>query len=133
MNAAHLGNNPTLTAGDFSLANFTIGTLHVTNNTDVILSVDQVLYLSENLLIDAGSTLTITGDLSELHILDADMSEYGRISSYLGSRLLVDGRGFFITPGVGYSLAVLPVPEPSTAALLLGGLCLAARRRRAGK
>ena len=133
VNAAHLGlSSPVLTAGDFSLANFTIGTLHVTNNTNLTLTDGQVLYLSQDLVIDAGSTLTLTGS-SELHILDADLSELTRIDGYLGSRLLVGNLGFLVTPGVGYSLGILPAPEPSTAVLLLGGLAVMKRRRRVAK
>jgi len=127
---AGVGTGGSLDAGDFGLANFTLGSLKVTNATDLVLLDGEELFLSQDLLIDAGSTLTL-GSTGAIYLLDPDLSELARVNSYLGTRLLnahtvpVSDVGFSIEPGA----PVPPIPEPASALLVLAGLGFVARRR----
>jgi len=113
-----------IAAADFGIANFTLDTLHITNNSAVTLDGD--LFLDSDLIIDVGSTLAFADMSADVHLLDLDLSEVGRIQGYINSGLILGPYTNIRLATDGFSIT--PIPEP--ASCLLMGLALAALARR---
>ena len=119
---------PTLSAGDFSQANFMLAKLVVTNSTSVTFADSRALYLGSDLIIDPGSQLALGGSLSQIHLLDPDLSEFTRLRDYIADGRLTGWR-IVTTAGVGISL-VVPEPAQFTILALSWGLVFSRRLRR---
>ena len=103
---------------DFTLTNFAVGTLTVTNSTTVTVGANSVLLLMNDLQIASGSVLKL-GDSGVIHLRDTDLSELGRLQGYVAAGQLAvsssDARKEVkvkTIAGVGISLyAWLPPPR----------------------
>jgi hypothetical protein len=128
-NGATARNGVGLVAGDFSQANFMLGTFKVTNSTAASYVDGSVLYLNADFILDVGSTLTLN-TTGEINLLDLDNSETARLNSYITGGQLLNAH-IVQTDGVGESILPGTVPEPASLGLLgLGALGILGRRQR---